>query len=59
MMSEGDRISVQLHERAVEVINQSVGRTMSAAPFAPFLLELVEAGGLVPYMRQYGSFTGS
>lgn len=59
MMSEGDRISVQLNERAVEVINQSVGRIMSAAPFAPFLLELVEAGGLVPYMRQYGSFTGS
>ncbi|NLV73372.1 MAG: 3-isopropylmalate dehydratase small subunit [Chloroflexi bacterium] len=32
--------------------NLSTGNSYHAAPYPPFMLELIEAGGLVPYTRQ-------
>jgi 3-isopropylmalate/(R)-2-methylmalate dehydratase small subunit len=55
-ISEGDRISVRLHDGAAEVMQHSLDRTVSASPFPPLLLEIVEAGGLAPYLRRYGNF---
>jgi hypothetical protein len=34
------------------------GRTISAAPLPAFLQEIVEAGGLVPYVQRAGSLPG-
>jgi 3-isopropylmalate/(R)-2-methylmalate dehydratase small subunit len=55
-ISEGDQMSVRLHNGAAEVIQHSLERTLNAAPFPPLLLEIAEAGGLVPYLRRYGDF---
>ena len=32
-----------------EIVNQSLGKTYQAAPIPPFMMELVEAGGLMEY----------
>lgn len=35
-----------------EIINQTQGKTYQAAPIPPFMQELVEAGGLMAYVKQ-------
>lgn len=46
----GDRLIVDL--RAGTVTNRRTGRLSSTAPFPPFVMEIIEAGGLVPYTVQ-------
>jgi 3-isopropylmalate dehydratase small subunit len=43
----GDRLTVDL--RAGTIANQRSGRVYHTAPFPPFVMEIIEAGGLVPY----------
>jgi 3-isopropylmalate/(R)-2-methylmalate dehydratase small subunit len=49
---EGDRI--ELGETAVQ--NQTTGESIAIAPLPRIMREIVEAGGLVPYMRRFGGF---
>jgi 3-isopropylmalate/(R)-2-methylmalate dehydratase small subunit len=46
----GDRLSVDLH--AGTIANQRSGRVYRTAPFPSFVMEIIEAGGLVPYTAQ-------
>lgn len=46
----GDRLTIDL--RAGTIANQRSGRVYHTAPFPPFIMEIVEAGGLVPYTAQ-------
>lgn len=45
-----DRLSVDL--RAGTITNQRTGETFHTSPLPPFIMEIVQAGGLVPYTRQ-------
>lgn len=46
----GDRLTVDLE--AGTVANQRSGRVYRVTPFPSFVMEIVEAGGLVPYTAQ-------
>jgi 3-isopropylmalate/(R)-2-methylmalate dehydratase small subunit len=45
----GDTLSVDL--RAGTITNQRTGQTYQAKPYPPFVLEIIQAGGLVAYTR--------
>ncbi len=45
----GDSLSVDL--TAGTITNARTGKTYQARPFPPFVLQIIEAGGLVPYTR--------
>jgi len=45
-----DRLVVDLAAGAVT--NERTGRVYRTSPFPPFVMGIVEAGGLVPYMRE-------
>jgi 3-isopropylmalate/(R)-2-methylmalate dehydratase small subunit len=46
---QGDRLQVDLEGGAVT--NLRTGRTYPTTPFPPFILSIIEAGGLVPYTK--------
>jgi 3-isopropylmalate/(R)-2-methylmalate dehydratase small subunit len=46
----GDRLIVDL--RAGQITNHRTGHTFCTAPFPPFVMEIIEAGGLVPHARR-------
>jgi 3-isopropylmalate dehydratase small subunit len=49
-MDEGDRISVDL--ASGEIRSEKSGRVIKAMPLPPFMQEIVECGGLVPYIKK-------
>jgi 3-isopropylmalate dehydratase small subunit len=46
----GDTVEVEVNSG--RIINHTKGETYQAAPFPPFVQELVAVGGLVPYVAQ-------
>jgi 3-isopropylmalate/(R)-2-methylmalate dehydratase small subunit len=57
-IQEGDRISVRVGLEGVEVVDHDRDMTLTAAPLPSFALEILEAGGLVPYLRDGIGFSG-
>jgi 3-isopropylmalate/(R)-2-methylmalate dehydratase small subunit len=55
-IGEGDRLRVRLAAGEVEVINEITGTRVLARPLPPFVHRILEAGGLVPYLRARGGF---
>lgn len=55
---EGDRISVRFDGTDNSVANLTKQVTRTAAPISGITLEIVEAGGLVPYLRRHRRFGG-
>jgi 3-isopropylmalate/(R)-2-methylmalate dehydratase small subunit len=53
---EGDRIALQLDESAVRVDNVTRGGAVSGAPMPGIMRRILEAGGLVGYLRGGGQF---
>ena len=47
---QGDQLAVDL--RAGTITNQRTGRTYQISPFPPFIMDIIQAGGLVPYTRE-------
>ena len=50
MTQSGDSLAVNLREGSV--VNQRTGQRFSLVPAADFLLELLEAGGLLPHTKK-------
>jgi 3-isopropylmalate/(R)-2-methylmalate dehydratase small subunit len=48
-IGEGDEVTVDL--ASGEIANLTTGPTFQAQPLPPFMRELVEAGGLLPYLK--------
>lgn len=46
----GDEIEVD--PGAGTIANKTKGKTFSVAPFSPFLQDLIQQGGLIPYVRK-------
>jgi len=47
---QGDGFTVDLETGAIT--NARTGKTHAAPPFPPFIMRIIEAGGLVPYTRE-------
>jgi 3-isopropylmalate/(R)-2-methylmalate dehydratase small subunit len=47
---KGDTLSVDLIGGTIT--NERTGRTYRTKPFPPFIMEIIRAGGLVPYTRE-------
>jgi 3-isopropylmalate/(R)-2-methylmalate dehydratase small subunit len=50
-IKEGDELSVDL--ASGEIKDLTTGQTYQAEPLPPFMRELVEAGGLLPYLKKW------
>jgi 3-isopropylmalate/(R)-2-methylmalate dehydratase small subunit len=46
----GHRLEVDLSKGLV--LNPDIGRSFQAEPYPPFLIQIIEAGGLIPYTRR-------
>lgn len=49
IINDGDTVSVDL--KAGEIVNQTTGERLECNPVDPFLLAMVEADGLIPFVR--------
>ena len=52
---EGDCIAIE-SEGGIHVNNLTSGERLAAEPLPAIMLEILEAGGLVPYFRRHGDF---
>jgi 3-isopropylmalate/(R)-2-methylmalate dehydratase small subunit len=53
---EGDALSIRLEGSTTTVVNVTTGEVTAGAPVPAFMLEILEAGGVVPYLRRHGRF---
>lgn len=53
---EGDWLALRVGADAVMVVNETTGAEIRARSLPPFVLEILGAGGLVPYLRARGGF---
>jgi 3-isopropylmalate/(R)-2-methylmalate dehydratase small subunit len=54
IIEEGEALSVALDEGAAIVTRLSTGATLTGAPMPEIMLRILEAGGLVAYLRGNG-----
>jgi len=50
-IAERDEIIVRLSDDVADVVHSPSGTVIRARPIPPFMLEILERGGLVPYVR--------
>ena len=55
-LREGERLTVHFREGVGEISCAARTGLTRARPFPPFLLQIIQAGGLVPYLHRYGGF---
>lgn len=49
-INEGDVLSVDM--KAGTIVSQASGKSYTFSPIPPFMMELLEAGGLIPYAKK-------
>jgi 3-isopropylmalate/(R)-2-methylmalate dehydratase small subunit len=54
-VKEGDVLSIHLDD-GITVVNRSTGEGVTAAPLPGIMMEILESGGLVSYVRAHGGF---
>ena len=55
-LSEGDRLSITLDASGVQIVVPTRGITLAGGPIPPLMNRILESGGLVPFLRDHGSF---
>jgi len=55
-MVEGDSLTVDLGADGMTVTNARTGNRVTGAPLPPIMLDILDAGGLAPYIRRIGGF---
>ena len=55
-IEEGHRLTIELSGGEVTVTNISTSTVMPGAPLPGIMLDILQAGGLVPYLRRHGGF---
>jgi len=53
---EGDALAIRIDADEVAVVNETTGVEVRARSLPPFVLGILKAGGLVPYLRAHGGF---
>lgn len=51
-VDEGHALRIEVSPERTEVLVNNAASPIVAAPMAPFVLDILEAGGLVPYLRR-------
>ena len=54
---EGDRIAATGDAGRIEVRNLRNGRVVEASPYPPIILQILDEGGLVPFLKERGRFS--
>ena len=54
---EGDELTIREGPAGVTVANERTGAETQGRPLPPFVMDILEAGGLVPYLKTAGGFT--
>jgi 3-isopropylmalate/(R)-2-methylmalate dehydratase small subunit len=57
LVQDGDRVRVNIKTGAID--NLTSGESLHSSPPSPFLLNMVEAGGLIPLLKSGSSFPAS
>jgi 3-isopropylmalate/(R)-2-methylmalate dehydratase small subunit len=55
-IQEADRLVLHLDAGRVVVSNETADTRIGAKPIPPFVFRILEAGGIVPYLRVHGRF---
>jgi 3-isopropylmalate/(R)-2-methylmalate dehydratase small subunit len=55
-MHEGDTLAIDVGSAGISVANQTTGRVAAGLPLPSVILEIYQAGGLVPYLRARQKF---
>ena len=55
-IGEGDEIGIVVEDGRATVVDRTSGMEIRARPIPPFVLGILKAGGLVPYLRDRGGF---
>ncbi len=55
-IQEGDRIVIEDAGRGMAVRDEATGKVFPASPLPPIMLDILQAGGLVPYFKEHGDF---
>lgn len=55
-IAEGDKLEIRVGAEGVNVTNKTTGTEIDACPLPPFVSGILEAGGLVPYLKAHGGF---
>ena len=58
-IEEGDQLRVDVGRESVRVVNVTQERVLEARAWPPFLLDILEAGGLVNYLRDGDGFANT
>jgi len=53
---EGDALTLALDSQGRLLLDNHRDRVIECAPIPPFMLEMLDKGGLVPYLREHGGF---
>ncbi|MFC1791586.1 alpha-IPM isomerase, partial [Gemmatimonadota bacterium] len=56
-IQEGHGLVLRVSGDGVVVVNENTGIQLRARALPPFVLGILEAGGLVPYLRARGGYT--
>lgn len=57
-IGEGDVLLMRIGAHEVTLVNETTGTRIPAGPLPPFVLGILEAGGLVPFLRARRGFPG-
>jgi 3-isopropylmalate/(R)-2-methylmalate dehydratase small subunit len=55
-IKEGQSLSIRLTDMGAIVQNLTTGASMSSTPLPGIMRSILEAGGLVPYLKSHGTF---
>jgi 3-isopropylmalate/(R)-2-methylmalate dehydratase small subunit len=55
-ISEGDTLSIAFSPDGLLVINERTGARTLGASFPPIMLDILDAGGVAPYVKRHGGF---
>lgn len=55
-INEGDELMLRIESSVVVVVNETTGAHIPSRALPPFVLGILESGGLVPYLRTHGGF---
>jgi 3-isopropylmalate/(R)-2-methylmalate dehydratase small subunit len=56
-IAEGEAVQLRQDGDGALRLDTAAGRSIACEPIAPFMLDMLNAGGLVPYLRERGGFS--
>lgn len=58
-INEGDKLTISNNNNRLTITNETQGNILEADDLSPMVADILEAGGLVNYLRKHGQFLNS